>query len=269
MYERYHDRLWGLFGLKRLPERPLQPNLDRQRLHRYRRGDHDRHDRESSVPIDLEYFHAQRRRPQRRCAEARFVADSEPEPCYFYYVEAENFNSTTGITGTNSLVVENHAAAWSLKTLQIGPYVGNAATYTVRVGSNPVRGAFFQARYSDNVPGNVLDVYVNGTRKGSFDTQYSGNWDMFIWDNEHVGLGLATPGTHAITLRIADGGGGSYGVNLDVFRVVTQCNYLPLLRWSSPLRVSIPAPVPRPISVTGVGPALIQTRAGIETPAIR
>jgi hypothetical protein len=77
----------------------------------------------------------------------------------------------------------------------------------------------FEARYSDGVAGNVIDVYLDGGKKGSFTTDEFGDWDDFEWDDERVNLGIVTSGVHTITLRVAEGGDGSWGVNLDVFRL--------------------------------------------------
>jgi uncharacterized repeat protein (TIGR01451 family) len=71
------------------------------------------------------------------------------------------------------------------------------------------------------VAGNVIDVYLDGVREGSFTTDKFGGWDDFEWDDERVNLGAVTSGVHTVTLRVAEGGGGSWGVNLDVFRIYT------------------------------------------------
>jgi hypothetical protein len=87
----------------------------------------------------------------------------------------------------------------------------------------------FNIRYSDDVAGNVIDVSLDGARKGSFTTDKFGGWDDFDWDDEALYLGTVTSGVHTVTMRVAEDGGGTWGVNLDVFRLYTGPGcYLPL-----------------------------------------
>jgi hypothetical protein len=53
------------------------------------------------------------------------------------------------------------------------------------------------------------------------ETDEFGRWGDLEWDDERVNLGSVTSGVHTVTLQVAEGGGGSWGVSLDVFRIYT------------------------------------------------
>jgi hypothetical protein len=230
MVENYQDGLWGLFGLKDSFNVKCEPGwfdndyigIDvgamQVMIENHRSGliwDTFMRNQEITQAMDL----------------ARFVPDNTPEPPYFYYREAETYNSVSGITDTFSLIVETHSKAWGQKTLQIGPYEGNSASYVFHDTDYGGGGSvFFQARYSDDVPGNVIDVYLDGVKRDHFTTDRFGGWDDFGWDDEIVNVGAITPGVHTLTLQVAEGGGGSFGVNLDVFKIYTWSVYLPLVQ---------------------------------------
>ncbi len=229
MVENYQDGLWGLFGLKDSFNVKCEPGwfdndyigIDvgamQVMIENHRSGliwDTFMRNQEITQAMDL----------------ARFVPDDTSEPPYFYYREAETYNSVSGITDTFSLIVETHSKAWGQKTLQIGPYEGNSASYVFHATDYGGDSVFFQARYSDDVRGNVIDVYLDGVKRDHFTTDRFGGWDDFGWDDEVIHLGIITPGVHTLTMQVAEGGGGSFGVNLDVFRIYTWPVYLPLVQ---------------------------------------
>lgn len=81
-------------------------------------------------------------------------------------------------------------------------------------------------------PGNRLEVYLYGAWKGSFRTDKFGaacsGWEHYDWDAETVDLGVVAPGVHTLTLQVAADGGGTWGVNLDVFKLYARLPvYLP------------------------------------------
>jgi len=81
---------------------------------------------------------------------------------------------------------------------------------------------YFKIRYSDDVAGNKIDVYLDNIKKGSFITDKFGDWESFEWDDESIDLGKITSGYHTVKLKIAEDGGGTWGVNLDVFKIYSQ-----------------------------------------------
>ena len=214
MYEHYHQKLWGLYGLKDSLNVACEPD--------WFDNDHIGIDVGATL-IMIENYRSnliwdtfmQNQEITEAMEAVGFVPDDTKKPSYLYYWEAEAYNSISG----DSIAVEYHSTAWNQETLQIGPDPGNSAVYTVHVDYDGSSSMLFEARYSDGVAGNVIDVYLDGGKKGSFTTDEFGGWDDFEWDDERVNLGIVTSGVHTITLRVAEGGGGSWGVNLDVFRL--------------------------------------------------
>jgi hypothetical protein len=224
MVDHYHQRLWGLYGLKDSLNAWCEPDW----------FDNDYMGIDvGAMLLMIENYRSNlvwnifMRNPEivEAMNDVGFLPDPTIEPSFFYYREAEKYDWVTG-TGIS---VEPYSKAWNQHTLQISQVVGNSASYVVPVDCDGGCNAFFQARYSDTVPGDVIDVYLDGTRKGNFNTDDSGNWNGFIWDDEIIDLGGITSGAHTITLRVAEGGGGPSGVNLDVFRLYTYHTYLPLV----------------------------------------
>lgn len=146
------------------------------------------------------------------------------------YHEAEDYETLSG----EGIAVEHHPTAWGTRTLQIGPRPGNAAAYRVTVPCAGPTRLRFKVRYADDVPGNRLEVYLDGAWKGSFRTDKFGaacsGWEHYDWDAETVDLGVVAPGVHTLTLQVAADGGGTWGVNLDVFKLYARLPvYLPLV----------------------------------------
>jgi len=226
MYDHYHQRLWGLFGLKDSLNARCEPDW----------FDNDYMGIDvGAMLLMIENYRSDLVRPNlvwnifmknpeivEAMNDVGFLPDPTIEPSFFYYREAEEYDWVTG----SGISVEPYPKAWNQHTLRISQVVSNSASYSVPVDCDGGCNAFFQARYSDSVPGDVIDVYLDGTRKGNFKTDDSGNWNGFIWDDEIIHLGVITSGAHTITLRV---GGGSSGVNLDVFGLYTYHTYLPLV----------------------------------------
>jgi hypothetical protein len=124
------------------------------------------------------------------------------------YKECEDKESQTG-SGT----VETHSDAVGDSTLQIGTDY-NEVTFNINLHQAYTNARFYM-RYSDDVAGNVISVYVDDVYKGEFTTVYSSGWETFIW-NSDVTLGAMTAGDHTIKLIST---GGTYGVNLDVMKI--------------------------------------------------
>lgn len=124
------------------------------------------------------------------------------------YKECEDKESQTG-SGT----LEGHSDAVGDTTLQIGSDY-NEVTYKINL-HQAYTNAGFSIRYSDDVAGNVISVYIDDVYQGDFTTVYSGGWETFIW-NSDVTLGALTAGEHNLKLVST---GGTYGVNLDVMKI--------------------------------------------------
>lgn len=141
----------------------------------------------------------------------------------YYPREAEIYHSASG---GSSMRVESHSNASAGTTLHLGSDaedpsdgVGDEVTYNINVAwaSDDV---VFKVRYSDDVAGNVIEVYLDDVLKGTFTTDETGTWEDFTWDSELIDLESISAGTHSIKLRVATG--GSWGVNLDAFVLVGE-----------------------------------------------
>ena len=182
-----------------------------------------------------------------------FVTDTTKIPSWFYYREAEECNLASGV----GISVEVHTMAWNAKTLQIDrdaePNPGNFALYTITVDYEENSSMFFAIRYSDDVAGDVIDVYLDGVKKGSFTTDKfaSDGWEAFGWDSERINMGVVAPGIHTIKLEVAAENAGEYGllygVNLDVFQLYTS---LEVSKQATPNPVRPGAPLIYTLSVT-------------------
>jgi hypothetical protein len=122
--------------------------------------------------------------------------------------ECEDIESQTGSGNP-----ETHSDAVGDKTFQIGSGY-NEVTYRVNL-HREYHNAKLNLRYSDDVAGNVISVYVDDVYKGEFTTVDSGGWETFTWSPD-VLLGAATAGDHTVKLISP---GGTYGVNLDIMKV--------------------------------------------------
>jgi len=137
----------------------------------------------------------------------------------YYPREAEIFHSSA--SDGSSIRVESHSNASAGRTFHFGSDsadplhgVGDTAVYNFNVdwtSDNMV----FKVRYSDDVAGNVIEVYLDDVLKGTFTTDDTGTWEDFSWDAEVIKLGTINAGSHTIKLCVTTG--GSWGVNLDAF----------------------------------------------------
>ena len=124
-------------------------------------------------------------------------------------------------SGGSSIRVEPFSNASAGKTFHFGSDVedpsvgvGDEVTYNINVDWTS-DNAIFKVRYSDEVAGNVIEIFLDDVRKGAFTTDVTGTWNDFAWDTEQIDLGSITAGTHTIKLRVVTG--GSWGVHLDAF----------------------------------------------------
>ncbi|MFA5292195.1 MAG: carbohydrate-binding protein [Phycisphaerae bacterium] len=141
-----------------------------------------------------------------------------------YPRECEDYNSVTwGGTGTPEQIrLESHSAASGEEALHIGPDwspddsygVNDEAVYTVNL--QECDNASIKIKYSDDVAGNVIKVYLDDVEKGQFITFFTGGWNVFEWTNS-ISLGSISAGQHTIKLKVSTG--GSYGAVLDVFEI--------------------------------------------------
>lgn len=81
----------------------------------------------------------------------------------------------------------------------------------------------FEICYSDDVGGNIIHVFLDDKKKGSFRTESTGGWHNFVIDWQKINLGYLDEGSHTIKLEITKG--GSWGVHLDYFKV-TNCELM-------------------------------------------
>lgn len=226
MYEHYPQKLWGLYGLKDSLNVKCEPDwFDNDyvgidvgtmlvMMENYRTG------------LIWDIFMR-----NREIKDAMRSAGFNIRPPCVHYQEAENYETISG----NGIAVEYHPTAWSTHTLQMGSDPGNSATYSVTVTCEVESDWFLKVRYSDDVPGNRIEVYLDGFKQGSFTTDKfgvgcPGGWEYFDWDDEIINLGIIAPGVHTVTLRIAEDGGGTWGANLDAFKLYTFYRaYLPFV----------------------------------------
>lgn len=258
MYEHYHQRLWGLYGLKDSSNATCDPVW----------FDND------YIGIDvgamllmIENYRSslvwntfmQNQEITDAMAAVGFSPDNTKEPSYVYYREAEGYDLVSG----SGIVVEDHPTAWGQKTLQIDsgsePHPGNLAVYTFTVDYIGGSSMFFEIRYSDDVAGDIIDVYLDDAKKGNFTTDKFGGWDDFGWDSQWFNLGVVTPGVHTITLKVAEENEGKsdlYGVNLDVFRLYTT---LDLTKQVSPASIQAGKPLTYTIHLTNTSKVTLTT----------
>lgn len=232
MYDHYSQKLWGLYGLKDALNVRCEPDwFDNDYLgidvgamllmiENYRTG----------LVWDTFMRNEEIRNAMRRVGFDR-------RPLWVRSQEAEQYTAVSG----NGIAVEYHPTAWNSHTLQLGSHAGNAASYRITVDYGDKGKLLFKVRYSDDVPGNKIDVYLDGVRKGGLRTDKFGTgcpngWEYFDWDDEVLDLGVVAAGVHTLTLQIAEDGGGSWGVNLDAFKLYVEAPrmYLPIVLRSSP-----------------------------------
>lgn len=124
-------------------------------------------------------------------------------------IEAEDFTSKQGGTidyKTNASNTKTIGGGW-------GRLQSDYAVYSVFLYESP--NMTFKMRYSDDVPSNIVDIYLDGELKGAFSSEGTNGWNSFK-DTDIVDLGAVSTGDHELKLVSR---GGSYGINLDILHL--------------------------------------------------
>jgi hypothetical protein len=125
-------------------------------------------------------------------------------------------------------------------------------------------------RYSDNASPKHVEVMVNGTPVGSFDTVNTGDWNTFA-DSSPIELGSLTPGEIAVTFQVDDvPGTDQFGIELDNYTLtrhdlaVNNVNVVQSATTAGQLvfDVSLTSPLSTPVTVN------YTTTPGTGTPGI-
>lgn len=141
--------------------------------------------------------------------------------------DCEDYNSTTwGGTGTAGQIrVEPKSAAFNGEALHIGADtsdtsygVNDQAAYDISL-LEEYSNASIRIRYSDDVAGNVIKIYLDNVEKGQFQTSFTGGWNSFKW-SDPISLGYISAGNHSLKFKVTTG--GSYGTILDIFKIARQ-----------------------------------------------
>ncbi|MGA1867477.1 MAG: glucoamylase family protein [bacterium] len=222
MFDYSHQKLWGLYGLKDSMNSICDPEWYANEYIGIDVG---------AMVIMIENYRSgfiwdifmQNKEITAAMEKVGFKPDNAPIPECFYYHEAEDYEAISG----NGINIEDHSSAWSGKTVQIGEDPDNSVTYNIDLQCEGTTNLFFEIRYSDDVAGNKIDVYIDEVKKGSFITDKFGGWEDFSWDDERISVGSLPPGAHTVKLKIATDGGGSWGANLDAFRLIAYPDIVP------------------------------------------
>jgi hypothetical protein len=136
----------------------------------------------------------------------------------FYSSKINGRYSTVGYDYKPSASNKNsaHIASYS-SNINYG--LGESVLYAINV-LRPYYGAQLQIRYADAVPGNVIQVYLDNVLRGTITTQNTGGWGAFVWHSTLIPLGNIGTGTHVVSFLVTKG--GSYGMNLDMFKITGQ-----------------------------------------------
>lgn len=142
-----------------------------------------------------------------------------------YLCEGEFYSSK--VNGRYSTVGYDYKPNASNKnTVHIGSYssninygLGESILYAINVG-RPYYNAQLQIKYADAVAGNVIQVYMDNTLYGTITTQATGGWGSFVWHPTVIPLGNLGTGLHIVSFLVTRG--GSYGMNIDLFRITGQ-----------------------------------------------
>ena len=94
--------------------------------------------------------------------------------------------------------------------------IGDTVLYAINF-TRAYNSAQLQIRCADAVAGNIINVYVDGNLRGTITTQGTGSWGSFVWHPTIVPLGNISTGTHVVSFLVTKG--GSYGMNLDIFKI--------------------------------------------------
>lgn len=134
------------------------------------------------------------------------------------FIEAENYDEAIGL-----IRLEAKPNASGGYCVHIGPDsniesegIGSAVIFNFSIENDFCMGVF-EVRYSDDVQGNIIHVYLDNVKKGCFKTENYGGWNDFEWDNQKINLGHINNGLHTIKLEMSKG--GSWGVNLDCYKI--------------------------------------------------
>lgn len=132
-------------------------------------------------------------------------------------LEIENYDDYIG-----QIRVEEQSNASNGKCVHLGPDsdnenegVGDALIFNISLNSNFSKGVF-QIRYSDDVGGNIIHIYLDGKKKGCFKTETTGGWNDFQL-SQIIDPGPLSKAEHTIKLEMTRG--GSWGVLLDYFQI--------------------------------------------------
>ena len=128
------------------------------------------------------------------------LAGAYSTPAYDYKPSASNKNTIH--IGSNS------------SNIRYG--VGDTVLYAINF-TRAYNVAQLQIRYADAVPGNIINVYIDGALRGTITTQNTGSWGSFAWHPTIISLGNIGAGTHVVSFMVTKG--GSYGMSLDMFKI--------------------------------------------------
>jgi hypothetical protein len=135
-------------------------------------------------------------------------------------IEIENYDDYLG-----QIRVEEQSHASNGKCVHFGPDsniesegVGDVLIFNFSIDCVFPKGVF-EIRYTDDVGGNIIHIYLDGKKKGCFMTYTTGGWNNFQF-SQIVTLGTLSKGTHTIKLEMTRG--GSWGVLLDYFEITKQ-----------------------------------------------
>jgi hypothetical protein len=139
-----------------------------------------------------------------------------------YTCEGEFYSEK--LNGTYSAIAYDYKPSASNKnTVHIGSNssnirygVGDTVLYAINF-TRAYNGAQLQIRYADAVPGNIINVYLDGALRGTITTQNTGGWSRFAWHPTLIALGNIGTGTHVVSFMVTKG--GSYGMSLDMFKI--------------------------------------------------
>jgi len=127
-------------------------------------------------------------------------------------------------TATGDVRLASHIGASGGRSMHFGSNaeaetegVGDSATWRFEIPRDLALGVL-EVTYSDEVAGNVADVFWDSAKRGRIYTEATGGWNAFARNPIEIVLGPLAAGTHQ--LRIAVVTGGSFGLELDRFRLV-------------------------------------------------
>jgi|LGOV01.1.fsa_nt_gb hypothetical protein len=148
-----------------------------------------------------------------------FSCNGEPNDVTdFLILEAENYNEKTG-----QIREEEKSNASNNKCVHIGPDsdiesegLGDALIFNFTLERDFSMGVF-EIYYSDDVGGNIIHVYLDNKKEGSFRTETTGGWNNFELDSQKINLGPLNKASYTLKLKMTKG--GSWGVLIDYFKI--------------------------------------------------